>query len=186
MRRPRAKTPPGWRASKTARPNNGSAATDGRQALQGSAVRRFLGVLSLHPFPPLPLFFLPLGARHFLLVFMPRTCAAFNPTRHLPRCWTRCPRPALRDNLFCSRHRRALDGAILGILQVELRAVRARAREAAHERAPRNAFDGAAGGTARKSRTVVCTQCGTIWQKEAYIRQQQNLEAEESYRSRPK
>ncbi|HKS80892.1 MAG TPA: hypothetical protein VJR23_05260 [Candidatus Acidoferrales bacterium] len=93
--------------------------------------------------------------------------------------------------MFCPRHRRALDGAILGLLQFELRVARSRSRgrRGARKRAAAIALKGGAAGAngaARKVNTVVCTQCGMVWQKEAYIRQQQNLEAEESFARPPK
>lgn len=77
---------------------------------------------------------------------------------------------------------------MLGLLQIELRVerVRVRGRRGAPKRAAAIALKGGAAGAARKVNTVVCTQCGMVWQKEAYIRQQQNLEAEESFARPPK
>ena len=41
-------------------------------------------------------------------------CAALIPSRAHGRIWFRCRRAVARRDIFCSRHRDSLDGAILG------------------------------------------------------------------------
>jgi sRNA-binding protein len=45
-------------------------------------------------------------------------CIALVPSR-ASAAWDRCPRRALRGDRFCSHHRTALDGAVMGLLDSE-------------------------------------------------------------------
>ena len=48
-------------------------------------------------------------------------CIAFNHSAERPREWMACNRRTRRGDRFCTIHRNALDGAILGLLQWEQR-----------------------------------------------------------------
>jgi hypothetical protein len=52
-----------------------------------------------------------------------KTCAGFVRARDEARAWKRCGRRPLRGDQLCSSHRDALDSALLGIMEMDQRAL---------------------------------------------------------------
>ena len=128
------------------------------------------------------LFHLPFSA-----FVMSRTCAALNPPRKFRHIWTPCRRPHLPRDRFCARHRAAINGAVLGLLQIELKNARhlAHLDYASETATAANASDTAAPKTRRRKKrvreTAVCPTCGAVWEAEPFIRQLQLIETEKEY-----
>jgi len=112
---------------------------------------------------------------------MPARCAGYDqPRKPFPNIWRPCRRNALLGDRFCRRHRTALDGAILGLLQTEFHDARALTESNDHNSAAPHDDVPAAGG-----KTVACATCGTLWEEDSLIRQQQLLECESDYVFQP-
>jgi hypothetical protein len=47
-------------------------------------------------------------------------CASFVHSPHHALAWSRCPRPAQLGDILCPAHRDALDGLVMGILEMNL------------------------------------------------------------------
>ena len=57
-----------------------------------------------------------------------RWCVGMAPVGRAASAWTRCGRRALAGEILCARHRDALNGVVLGILQREQAAAEKKAR----------------------------------------------------------
>ena len=115
------------------------------------------------------------------MLIMPVRCAGFDqPREPFPNIWRPCRRNALGSDRFCRRHRTALDGAILGLLQLEFHHARALSESTSRNSAAPHGDSAAAGG-----RTVACSTCGTLWEEASLIRRQQLLECEADYVFQP-